>query len=406
LTWMGVYFLAALFIFSILSWQLMENEQAIKSLILNYFFPTSWHEISEQLAQFLFESQAKTVIANMIISGALVIASMFLFPIKEQYSAVFEKESGLSDGSEKEFPLLVQGWEEVKLFIFYLTSQSIILWIGYYPYFWTTWISIILSYAFLFFTFGLDFISPTLQRHRIGYTKILKVLVKHPWVTSSFGVVFSLPVILLGQLTMKNENLTLVDITGILFIVNIVFLTLAVPVGTHIACALMPTVERTLPPAKKTKVYGYSVMMITLIGMLFLHSRLIASLHHKSQLLKATYDVDWSSIDYKLPSLSQFVNGKALTNFSFDVKINNPTEYDIVIENTQIWVEKKDVPIAKIDLNGFDIPAGQSRRVKVQLDSESDMGKITNFREILEDWRVDLHLELWPGIPFILNIAE
>ncbi|WP_196137197.1 hypothetical protein [Aliikangiella sp. G2MR2-5] len=404
--WLFVYLLAGLAIFSLFTWQLLENEQNLKNLLLDYFFPTSWHEISEQLAMFLYDSQAKTVVANAIMSGSLVLASMFLFPIKEQYSAVFERESGLSDGSEREFPLMIQAWEEVKLFLFYLTAQSIILWIGYYPYSWASWLSIILSYLFLFYTFGIDFISPTLQRHRVGYTLMLKALFKRPWVTLGFGVLFSLPIIGIAQFAMRFEELTLVELTGILFIANIFFLTLAVPAGTRIACSLMGEVKNTRPPRQKNKVIAYSCMLITLTFMLFLHGGLVTSLHHKSQLLKAQYDVDWDSFDFDLPNFSQLLNGKALSKMSFNVEIKNPTEFDIVIENSEIWVEKKEKVIAQIDLAGFEIPAGQTRQVKIKLDSNSDLGKITNFREILEHWRVDLHLELWPGIPFIVNIAE
>ncbi|TQV81048.1 hypothetical protein [Aliikangiella coralliicola] len=404
--WLFIYFALGLFVFSLFVGVSLNNQEAIKSLLLNYFFPQSWHEISEKLGVFLFESQAKTVLSNLILSGSLVLASIFLFPIKEKYSAEFEKDAKYAKGSIQEFPLLIQGWEETKLFLFYVTAQSIILWIGYYPYAWCNWLSIALSYLFLFFTFGLDFISPTLQRHRVSYTLILKVLLRNPVVPLSFGLLFSLPTVLLSKYIFTIEDLTLIEIASILFLVNIIFLTLAVPAGTRVARRLMPTVKRTLPPLKKSKIYSYSTMLILLTVMLFLHGKLIASMHHKSQLLKAEYNVDWSSIDYDLPSLSQFFNSKSLSNLSFDVEIYNPTEYDIIIEKSQIFVEKKENTIATIDLDGFEIPSGEKRKVKVKLDSQSDLSSITNFREILEDWRVDLHLEVWPGIPFILNITR
>lgn len=406
LSWMLVYFLSGLAIFSLFTWVLLENQHAIKSAILNYFFPQSWHEISVQLGDFLFETQAKVVIGNMILGASLVVASIFLFPLKEKYSAQFEKDASYKNGPAREFPLLMQAWEETKLFLLYLTAQSVILWIGYYPYAVTKTIAIILSYLFLFFTFGLDFISPTLQRHRTAYTLILKVLWRKPLLVLAFGTLFSLPVVLLSRFMFTLQDWTLIEIASVLFLINIIFLTLAVPVGTRIASRLMPVVKRSLPLPKSTKVKGYSLMLIILVFMLFLHGGLIASLHHKSQILKADYSVDWSSIQYDLPSFTQFFNEKALTNLSFDVVIDNPTQFDIKFEDSQVFVEKKSSLIATIDISGFEIPAGESRKVKLKLDSTSNLGKVTNFREILEDWRVDLQFELWPGIPFIFNIAE
>ncbi len=403
--WLLVYLLAGIFLFSVFIWQLIDNQELIKSAIFDYFFPQSWQGISEQLTEFLYNSQTKTVIANAIISGSLVFAAMFLFPLKEQFSAVFEKESGLSDGSEKEFPLWLQGWEEVKLLLFYLASQGVILWIGYYPYFWTTWISIFLSYLFLFFTFGLDFIAPTLQRHRKSYTLILKTVFKHPVIVVAFGALFSLPVIGISQIVFLFDDLTLIEMTGILFISNILFLTLAVPAGTTIAVSIMPIINQTKMPSPKAKIIGYSTILTTLAAMIFLHGGLIASLHHKSQLLKANYDIDFSSFNFDLPSLDNFLNGKALTNASFNLSIENPTQFDILVEQSQLWIEKEDKVIATIDISGFNVPAGEKRDIELKLDSNSNLGKITNFRTLLESWRVDLHIELWPGIPFIVNLS-
>jgi len=385
---------------------MLANQMALKALVMDYFFPQSWHEISEKLINFMFESQAKTVISNLLLSGSLVIASIFLFPVKEKYSAEFEKEAGYSQGSNEEFSLLFQAWEETKLFLIYLTAQSIILLIGYYPFQWSTWLSIGLSYLFLFFTFGLDFISPTLQRHKTRYSLIIKILIRNWILTLTFGLVFSLPVVLLSQFIFTFTELSLVEIASIIFLVNIFFLTLAVPAGTRIASSLQPVVKRTLNPQKKSVVWGYSMMSLLLVSTLFLHAKLIASMHHKSQLLKAEYQIDWDSFDYELPSLSQFINGKALTKLSFDVIIINPTEFDIVIEKSQLYVQQKENVIAKIDLNDFEIPAEENRKIAIKLDSDSDMSKLSQFNNILENWRIDMEIKVWPGLPFVINIME
>lgn len=406
LAWMGIYCLSGIIVFGLFVWIMLTNQALIKSALLNYLFPQSWHELSETLANFLFESQTKSVVSNAILSGSLVLASIFLFPVKEKYSAMFEKDARYQNGSVDEFPLIYQAWEEIKLLLIYLTAQSVILFIGYYPFQWSIWLSVALSYLFLFFTFGLDFISPTLQRHRSKYVLILKVLLKKPILVITFGLLFSLPVILFSRWIFSFEELTLIEISSILFLVNILFLTLAVPAGTHVASCLLPQIRLTLPPQKKSVIWGYSLMLLLLISGLFLHSRLVISLHHKSQLLKAEYNIDWSSIDFEVPSFSQLTKGKALSNLTFDMIISNPSEYNIEIENSQIFIEQKENMIATIDLNGFSLPAGKSRRVTLTLDSDSDLSQISSFSQILENWRIDMHMQVWPGIPFIFNIME
>lgn len=404
--WMVLYFTSGLLVFGAFIWLMLSNEVAIKNAFLDYLFPQSWHTISEQLADFLFESQTKTVLSNLILSGSLVMASIFLFPIKEKYSAAFEKDAKFHNGHKQEFSLAIQALEEVKLLLLYITVQSVILWVGYYPFEWTKFISISSSYLFLFFTFGLDFISPTLQRHKTQYSLILKTLLKQPLIPLFFGLLYCLPVILLSQWIFSLKDLTFIEISSILFIVNLFLLTLAVPAGTRIASSLFKQVNLTLEPTTKTMVTGYSITTIVLMIGLFLHSQLISSLHHKSQLLKAEYDLDWSSIQYETPSLAGLINGKALSHFSFDVVINNPTKFDLVIEDSTIIIQQKKLEIAAIDINGFTLLSGENRRISMKLNSNSDFSLISNFGNILSDWRVDVHLKVWPGIPFIFNIVE
>jgi len=338
--WLALYLIAGLVIFSIVTGILIENQDHIKKLLLNYFFPESWHAISELLADFLFESQAKPVIGNMIIGASLVIASIFLFPLKEKCSAVYENDAELLDDKPQELPLLQQAWEESKLLIIYLTTQVVILFIGYYPYDSTKFLSITLSYLFLFFTFGLDFIAPGLQRHRMTYNAIIKVLSKRFFTTTTFGLVFSLPVVLLSQWILSLDNYTLIEASSILFFVNLILFTLAIPVGTYIASQFYPLVKQTALTNPTIGKITWSILGGILIAGLFLHAQLIKSLHHKSQLLKAGYTPNWSSVNFEGPTFSQVVSGKLLGNFSMNMSIKNPTEFPIAVENSQVIIKK------------------------------------------------------------------
>ena len=404
--WLGIYYFIGLLAFGFLVWQLTENQVSIKNSILDYLFPKSWHGISDILANFLYESQAKVVLGNLIISTSFILASVFLFPIKEKLSQVFERESNFHSGEYQEFSLFQQAIEESKLLLFYFSIQSLILWIGYYPYAWSTWLSIILSYCFLFFTFGLDFISPTLQRHRTKYALILKTLFRHPLIPFIFGALFSLPVILLTRALFADTGNTFIETIGFIFIANLLLLTFAIPVGTTIATKMFPLFKNTHPPQKKTMSFFYTVISLILISSLFLHSRIVISLHHKSQLLKADYDIDWSSIQYELPSFSELTQGKAFSNLSFEMQVNNSTEFDIVVENSILYITQKERNIATIKLSSFSLPAGETHKIKINLGSNTEFSNLSEFNNLMNDWKINMEIDIWPGIPFIFNLRE
>ncbi|MEP2541821.1 MAG: hypothetical protein ABJI60_15285 [Kangiellaceae bacterium] len=406
LSWGVIYSLATIVIFGLFVWFLFNYQVPIKAALLDYLFPKSWQSLSEQLANFLFESQTKIVLGNMILSGSLVLASITLFPVKEKYSSEFEKTLKHNNGQTSEFPLYMQALEEVKLFLLYLTAQSVILWIGYYPFVWTTIISNTLSFVFLFATFGLDFIAPTLQRHRVTYSLMIKFLLQHPLIALSFGTLFSLPLVLISPYIFSIPELSFIEITGFLLFLNIIFLVLAVPAGTFIASKLLPEVRQTEPAKRRNVRASYVMMTVLLLSTLFLHSQLVVSLHHKSQLLKAEYDLDWSSIGFDLPSFSELSSGKALSNFSMDIVINNPTQFDIIIEPSELYIEQKENLIAKLNINGFALASGENKRITLNMDSDSDLSKLSEFGELTKDWNIDMYIDVWPGIPFMLNVFK
>ncbi|MFT6732880.1 MAG: hypothetical protein ACJAS9_001065 [Polaribacter sp.] len=406
LLWLAIYYSMGLLVFGFLVWQLIENQVAIKNSILDYLFPKSWHGISEMLADFLFESQAKTVLGNLVISTSFVLASVFLFPIKEKLSQVFEQESHYHTGKYKEFSLAQQAIEESKLLLFYFSIQSLILWIGYYPYAWSTWLSIILSYCFLFFTFGLDFISPTLQRHRTKYSVILKTLFKYPLIPVVFGALFSLPVILFSRALFSNPDNTFVETIGFIFIGNLLLLALAIPIGTTIANKTFQLFKSTQAPSIKSMKLFYALTTLILTSSLFLHSRLVISLHHKSQLLKAEYDIDWSSIQYELPSFSELTQGKAFSKLTFDMVVKNSTEFDVVVENSMLYITQKENDIATIKLSSFSLPSGETHRVKIDLGSNTNFSNLSEFNNLMNDWNINMEIDVWPGIPFVFNLAK
>jgi hypothetical protein len=404
--WLFIYFGCGLLLFSIIIDFLLTHQVMIKQTILDYFFPESWQKISEYLVHYLFEMQTKTVLSNAILSGSLLIASIFLFPLKEKLSHIFERESRLYIGEYEEFSLLQQGIEEFKLILVYACAQSVILWIGYYPYEWSDYLSILLSYLFLFFTFGLDFIAPSLQRQRKTYSLIIKALLKKPLMPLVFGGILSIPLLLLSHYLFLATEYSLIEISSLLFAVNLFILSFSVLVGTILAHQIHPFVHQTIAPLKRNIILSYSFISGILAITLFLHSRVILSLHHKSQLLKAHYEIDWSSIQYEWPSLTQLTQGKALSELSFNMIMSNPTRYHIHVEDSFLYFEQKNQRIATIALKSFSLGAKQTKTIKIEIGSKTHFERLNSFSALMNDWKIDLKVDIFPGIPFIFTLNE
>lgn len=403
--WLLGYLLLAFAVFGTVAVILMAHEEEIRKAIFSYFFPESWHGLAAWMEGFFFESQTKIVLAGMVLGGAIVATSALLFPLKEKCSSVYELESGLTEGTDKEFPLTLQAVEETKLFLLYLTAQLTILWIGYYPYEWASIVSSVFSVVFLVYTFSLDLISPTLQRHRIAYSSIIKLLSKNAALAGMFGALFSLPLLAFGTLIVSIEDLTLVQMASIIFGVNIVSITLAIPVGTHLAVKLFPDLEVLSPPRPRTKKIGYIVLGLLLIVNLVFHSRLLISMHHKSQFLKCEYSIDWGSFDVEGPGFLNIFKGKSEVDLSFDLVVKNPTSFDLAVEKSTLTITQFEQEFAKVDINEFSVASGQSDRKNIQFKTKLNADVLSSFSNLLDGWDAELEFELFPGIPFVVDVG-
>jgi uncharacterized protein involved in cysteine biosynthesis len=414
LIWLLVYLGTGFVVFTAFSWALLHFELDIKHALLDYIFPKSWHELTEPLLIYFYQAQAKVVIGNMILGASLVIASIFLFPIKEMVSARSEIDLSTTKANQsvranlalQPLSLREQFFEESRLLFLYLTTQMVILWIGYYPYDITQWLSIILSYIFLFKTFAIDFISPTLQRHRLSYAVILRALLRRPVLLLSFGALYCTPAIISAHFLFKIESLHLVEIAAYLFAINMIFLALAIPAGTYVANTMLTNMKTAQGWSAEIMKRIYIWLGVCFIVFGYLHSSLFKSLHHKSQILKAEYEFIWSSFDAALPSFDALMNGKALSSFQMTLQITNPTDITIEIEDSVIWIEKFDAQIAQVDLKGFSIAPGQQKEIILSIDSLTDLSQLGELTALFEGWHMDLHIDIWPGIPVVVNLIK
>ncbi len=402
--WLVKYLLTALAIFGLFACLILLNEDALRNALLNYLFPESWHGVMEKLVDFFFQSQAKMVLSCLIINVSIVIASVVLFPLKEGCSAAFERESGLHSEVVEEYPLIYQVWGEIKLFVLVTAAQLTALWIGYYAFEWTRWFSIILSLVILFFVFALDLISPTLQRHQVPYSIVLKVLFNNPVLSFGFGALYTLPPLVLSRYILSLETLSLFQMAAIIFSVNLVFLALAIPGGTRLAAVLLTQARKTALPSLKQRVWGYSLTLLLFCVSSLLHTRLALSLHHKSQFFKCEYNVDWSSIEFNLPSWQSIKEGKPVNSLTFDLEAKNPTSFDLVVENSVLTVEQYGQVVATINIAEFSVKAGETVVKKIQINTAMEMESLAGFSELWDGWKVNLEFDLWPGIPFLINL--
>ena len=119
------------------------------------------------------------------------------------------------------FPVWYQGWEELVLFLAFVGAQVMVFWIGYPPDPQRRQIATVLSYAVLFASYALNFISPILQRHSLHYGTIAKTLLKNPIAMFGFGAVFGLPPILVTKLAAAHPEWALKPTIALLLAVNV-----------------------------------------------------------------------------------------------------------------------------------------------------------------------------------------
>ena len=402
---LSLYLVAGFVVFGAFGALLVSNQEAIKQALLDYFLPKSWQGISEKLFLFLFESQTKVVIANLIASGSLVMASVFLFPLKEKCSAVFEKESTHTQNPPQEFPLWMQAIEEGKLLFLYISIQSLILAIGYYPYAWCNWLSNTISIAFLMFSFSIDLISPGFQRHRIKYAASLSLLAKRPVLCFCFGALFTLPLMFLGKWILDTSELQLAETAAVLFLVNLLFITVAIPAGTWIATRLLNEAQSEAPTFRKHRFKIYGALAFVLLVSGSFHYLIGSSLHHKSQIFKCEYQLDWDSFKVDWPSLIALTNGTKEAKIEFDLLIHNPTPFDLHIENSYLEVLQMGNVVSHTRIQEFAVESGETVKQAMRITTKIDRKALSGFRELLDGWSVQLKVDLLPGIPFIIQLV-
>lgn len=404
--WLATYLVASIVVLGIVAWAIIANHEHVLDLLLDYVLPEEWQFASKLLIQQFFAQQEQAVITNAAIVASLMVVQITLFPIKEMVSASLEEDAQLVGEPTEEHPLLFQMWEEIKLFVFLLVAQGTIFWIGYSTDPGRALLATVLSYLVLFASVAADFMSPVLQRHKLRYSSILKSMLSHPLLTFGFGAVFALPAIIAARIAVDHPTWSFTTQLCVSFGAQVIGIALAAIGGTVAGAPLIPdarTRKRSRPAAR---VLAWAV----LLGLLAWNSyRFVAvgrALHHKSQILKCEYTVDWDSFRADTPSaleLASALRTNSITvGVSFDVTIKNPTSTLVEIEDNTLEVRQKTQLVAETRIPRLRVAPGATEKVAIDLPLTIKPSAVLRIRELIstEGWSMTLFVRVADNFTF------
>lgn len=378
---------------------LLSHQEQARAAILGYVLPESWLVAADWLIQRFLASQTRAVLVNALISGTLVLTSVLLFPLKERVSAAFERGSKLTDAEPRELPLRVQGWQELSLLLLVLALQLGIIWLGYPPDPTRKLAATALSYLVLFFTFAVDFISPLLQRHGLRYSQILKTLLRHPFATLPFGAFFSAPAVAVGLVVARSPELSFSTAVVALFAANLISIVWGCVGGTWVGAALLGPARRVRRSSPLTRGLVWLLLLAALGAEGYVFGAVARSFHHKSQLLKCRYTVVPGTLSFSRPRLLSLLRGQVKVQVAFDLAIENPTPFDVAIEDNRLEVKHGQTPVAVSRLAPLAVPAKARRVQRLQLSIEARPSVLLKGRKLLQDaWDVTLYLRVAEGL--------
>jgi len=408
--WLAVYLVAATVVLGIVAWAIIANHEHLLDLVLDYVLPQEWQFASKLLIQQFFAQQEQAVVTNAAIVASLMVVQITLFPIKEMVSTALEQDANLVGEPIAEHPLLFQMWEEIKLFVFMLVAQGTIFWIGYSTDPGRAILATVLSYTVLFASVAADFMSPVLQRHTLRYSQILKTLLAHPILTFGFGAVFAMPAIVAARIAADHPTWSFTTQLCVSFGAQVIGIALAA-IGGTVAGAPLIADART---RKRSHPIARALTWAVLLGLLAWNSyRFIAvgrSLHHKSQILKCEYTVDWGSFSAKTPSALELASalrkGSVTVAVTFDVTIFNPTTTLVEIEDNTFEVRQKNQLVAETRLPQLSVAPGMTKKVPIALPLTIKPAQVLRIRELIttEGWSMTLFVRVADNFTFPIYV--
>jgi hypothetical protein len=338
----------------------------LTTLLNHYLFPASWHPFSTTLVQVIIDRIPAGLVANVLVLSTLMMISLVLFPLKEKVSVNTEVRGGLTDGLPAEHPLWFQALEEIKMVGLNLAVILSLIWVGYQPGKLAAFLSVTLSAFQVACFFAIDFISPLLQRHGWRYADILPALARRPALSLTFGLMLGLPAVAAGLVAGSATGMSTPALLAMLFVAELIPIAVAIVAGTVVAAHLLPAMDRSRRAGRGVVVATYAVVILALVANTLVISAVGRSLHHKSQLLKCTYDVPLDSFELIKPTVEELKSLKATIGLKFAVEVSNPSAIDVNIEKNRLVLTNGDERLLETSLPLLTVPANQSIRHPIE----------------------------------------
>ncbi len=406
---LALYLLGCSLVLGLAAWGIVSFAGDAEDAFVSFLFPEAWHGAVDLLVERYFEDQRRKIIINAAAGGGLMLVTVTLFPVKEMLSASFEKHGTLTFEAQSEHPLWEQAWEEIKLFVIFLTVQGCLFWLSYFPGIWNVRVATLLSYAFLFFTYAIDFVSPLFQRHKGYYSQIIKVLLKRPVTSLVFGGLFASPVLILANLWHVDPNGSNSHQIFILASVNVVTIAWAAVSGTWLASKMFPLFKNTKRTIKPLRILTAMLVIVAFAANVFVFAVVGKALIGKSQVLKCDYDVEWTSFDIDFPGISETLStGRLELGVSFNVKVHNPTDLDVEIEKSRLTISHQNDAVAESTLQPLAVKAGDTVTQRVSFSQDISPMQLKKGRSLFKakSWDITLHVKMTDDIDFPIYLVH
>ena len=136
------------------------------------------------------------------------------------------------------------------------------------------------------------------------------------------------------------------------------------------------------------------------------------SLHHKTQLLKCDYSIDWSSVEAQLPTAIDLAlaakNDKLAIAVDFDVTVHNPTAVDVEIENNRFEFRYQGELVAQTSLPRGRVASGATSKLHITLPIMVQPSQALRIKDMVtqpKDWTITLYLEVADSFTFPVYIV-
>jgi len=399
-SWVALYLALATAVLGTCAALAWRYQADLHDAVLRFLFPAWWHGAVDVLVDRFLAERLHVLAANTLSGVAMFAVTILLFPVKEQVSASYERTAHLVADPIEELPLVLQAWQEAKVFLGFLAAQGTAFWIGYQPDPRWQLAARILSYLVLFTACAIDFLSPLLQRHRGYYSQVVKTLARHPLPSLLFGAFFSLPTILVGQWWARHPEWPLGRAVALLFATAIVTVVWAQIAGTRLAAAMFPTFRRTTRSLGVVRAAAWLAMIGLLAGNALLFGAVGTALAKKTQVFQCQYDVHWSSLSFDRPHLADLLARKATVGAHIDLEIRNPTGLPVELEDNHLEIAHHGTRVATTRLDPLRIPAGGAVTQRVGFQLEVDPALVLRGRDLLDGdaWTFTLYLRVTPPI--------